>query len=109
MPFAYYRHISGAALNLASHPIKVSTERRPEEDGDERRTVRGEGSLKGFGAVDGEEKMKKSPWLIIANCSRCFVDIHMCDQREIPAGKSGKFPCSFRPIRTPFRAHSWQT
>jgi len=25
--FAYYRHISGAALNLASHPIKVSTVR----------------------------------------------------------------------------------
>lgn len=43
--FAYYRHISGAALNLASHPIKVSTvrwEQRREKKGTRER--RGDGS-----------------------------------------------------------------
>lgn len=59
--FAYYRHISGAALNLVSHPIKVSTERRGQKMMARQKTARGMKKVeRGSARGRRKEKMEKS-------------------------------------------------
>lgn len=61
--FAYYRHISGATLNLASHPIKVSTEGDGSEEkggkNEEKKRKRKERRSESKSSTDRKRKMEK--------------------------------------------------
>lgn len=62
--FAYYRHISDVTLNLASYPIKVSTERweqrkTRETEGEKREREKRERRSKSKDSTGRKEKMKK--------------------------------------------------